>query len=644
MTGVMRYHQSQEAAAKLAIGPQLPPKRGDVRFLGLDNPKSGQSMFQRPELALTKRLLTFNGTNQHSLFTGCLPICMKRLAITVAERKRTTMQDWANTFPAFNGTPDGATKPEFLPADLLEAEVVLATLASVFFPSELRPGQTLRAFPEEFADDEKQWPGVKDTYRILVEQIPAVVFMAFFEHGFGEAYVSPQIEQTLGFTQAEWLQDPVRWFRQIHPDDKERWSTEAARTFLTGEPLRSVYRVLARDEHVVWFHCEVKMVRHADGRPWFIHGVGFDISEQKVTEEALGRSEEMLRGIFEFAPDTMVVVNRNGCIERVNAQVERMFGYNRDELQGQRVEILLPERFRNQHMDHRAGYMADPHLRPMGMDLVLYGRRKDGTEFPVEIMLSPVEAKSDGLVIAVIRDITRRQRDEEALREQTERLKVLSRRLIAVQEAERRRTALELHDEIGQILTGLKLKLELSARQTDDLLRNDLVEAQSLVNDLMARTRRLSLDLRPATLDHLGLLSALLRHVRQYSSQTGVHVDFRHNGLEARRFATELETAAFRIVQEALTNIARHSGADEAMVRIWADQHTLSVRVEDRGRGFDTNSTLGTDPSTGLAGMRERALLLGGTFVIESHPGNGTHLTAEWSFDDNPDLQFHNES
>jgi PAS domain S-box-containing protein len=544
---------------------------------------------------------------------------------------------------AFNGNRDGVFSQAPLPGNLLEAETVLTALAGVFFSTETPAGETTRAAIEALAKGEAEWPGVKDTYRILVEQIPAVVFLAFFDQGIGEAYVSPQIERTLGFTQAEWLQDPVRWYRQIHADDKARWSAEAARMFLTGEPLRSVYRVLARDGRVVWFHCEVKMVRHADGRPWFIHGIGFDISELKQAEEALSRSEEMLRGIFDYAPDTIVVVGPAGRIERVNAQVERMFGYTRDGLLGQAVETLLPERFRERHITHRAGYAADPHLRPMGLELVLYGRRKDGSEFPVEIMLSPVEAGSNRLVIAVIRDITRRQGAEEALREQAERMKVLSRRLIAVQEAERRTIALELHDEIGQILTGLKLKLEMSSRLHGDGVGENLAEAQSLVNELMARTRKLSLDLRPATLDHLGLLAALLRHIRQYTLQTDVRVDFRHSGLEGRRFAAELETAAFRIVQEALTNVARHAGADEARVRIWADQHTLVAQIEDHGRGFDPELTLAADRSTGLAGMRERALLLGGQFTVESHPDRGTRLRAEWHFDDHPTLQFHGE-
>ena len=113
----------------------------------------------------------------------------------------------------------------------------------------------------------------------LVEQIPAVVFMAHLDRGIGEAYVSPQIEAALGFSQEEWLEDPIRWYQQIHPDDKQRWSIEAAEMFLSGKPLRSAYRVMARDGRVVWFHCEAKMIRREDGRPWFIHGVGFDITD-----------------------------------------------------------------------------------------------------------------------------------------------------------------------------------------------------------------------------------------------------------------------------------------------------------------------------------------------------------------------------
>ena len=525
-------------------------------------------------------------------------------------------------------SPDG----ESLPSDLLEAESVLSQLADVFSLTGLTDGRSSDNFIEE-----KERPNVTDIYRVLVEQIPAVVFIAFFDKGFGEAYVSPQIETSLGFTQEEWLNDPVRWYRQIHPDDKERWSIEAAQIFLTGEPLQSVYRVLARDGREVWFHCEVKMVRRTGGEPWFIHGIGFDITEQKQAEIALSKSEEMLGGIFEYAPDTIVVVDSRGCIERVNAQVEKMFGYSRKELAGKPVEILIPQRFRLRHVKHRTKYAADPHLRPMGAELKLSGKRKDGSEFPVEIMLSPVTNDSNNLVIAVIRDISRREQSEKVLREYAERMEILSRRLIEVQEAERRIIALELHDQIGQILTGLKLKLEMTERLPEEEMRQNLAEAQGLVNDLLIRTRELSLDLRPATLDHLGLLSALLRHLRHYTSQTNVRVDFEHAGLEGRRFTPELETAAFRIVQEALTNIARHSGASRAKIQIWANQNALTLEIEDNGKGFDPAAAFASGKTNGLTGMRERASLLGGNFTVESGK-KGSRLTAEWKFRDDKAL------
>ncbi len=133
-----------------------------------------------------------------------------------------------------------------------------------------------------------------DRYRALIEQVPAVVFFAPMEGGIGEAYVSPQIETILGFTQEEWLESPILWFRQLHPDDKERWSHEAVQFFVKGAPLRSTYRLLARDGSTVWLRCEAKMIRSEDGQPWFIHGAGFDITEMKRAEASLERAQAEL--------------------------------------------------------------------------------------------------------------------------------------------------------------------------------------------------------------------------------------------------------------------------------------------------------------------------------------------------------------
>jgi PAS domain S-box-containing protein len=183
-------------------------------------------------------------------------------------------------------------------ADLMAAEALLTELAGVFFPAgSTAPSNANHSIPSE----PKQAILINDSlnleagYRALVEQIHAVVFMAFLDKGIGEAYVSPQIETMLGFSQEEWLNDPILWYNQIHAEDKERWSKEAAQMFLSGEPLHSVYRVMARNGKVIWFQCDAKMVRRDNGQPWFIHGVGFDITEIKQAEESLRQSEAKLR-------------------------------------------------------------------------------------------------------------------------------------------------------------------------------------------------------------------------------------------------------------------------------------------------------------------------------------------------------------
>jgi signal transduction histidine kinase len=208
-----------------------------------------------------------------------------------------------------------------------------------------------------------------------------------------------------------------------------------------------------------------------------------------------------------------------------------------------------------------------------------------------------------------------------------ERLQTLSRQLVAVQEAERHHLARELHDEIGQMLTGIKLTLEMSMRSSPDAMRTTLSDAQGQLNDLMARVRTLSLDLRPAMLDDLGLVPALLWHFERYAAQTSVRVDFRQAGLEGR-LRPELETAVYRIVQEALTNVVRHAGVDEATVILSGGQDILGVQVQDQGRGFNPAAALAASTSSGLAGMKERAELLGGHLTIESAPGAGTSVTA----------------
>ena len=236
--------------------------------------------------------------------------------------------------------------------------------------------------------------------------------------------------------------------------------------------------------------------------------------------------------------------------------------------------------------------------------------------------LIELDSKSQCL-LTLIHDITERKRAEHELASSREQLRELSVRLVHAQEDERRALAYELHDEIGQQLTGLNLVLELGAYIPPEQLRSVLHNAQTLVNGLTSQVRKLSLELRPPMLDELGLQATLRWQIEQFARQTGIIIDFQYRGLEAA-LPPAVAIAAYRIVQEGLTNIARHAQSRTAEVRVSIGVNQLDLELEDHGRGFDQEETREAARSVGLVGMRERVQLLGGTFTLESTPGTGT--------------------
>jgi len=207
-----------------------------------------------------------------------------------------------------------------------------------------------------------------------------------------------------------------------------------------------------------------------------------------------------------------------------------------------------------------------------------------------------------------------------------DQLKNLSHRLLEVQENERRALAREVHDEFGQLLTALQFSLEAGMRAPARAVKAKLSDCQDLVRELLAGVRQLSVDLRPTMLDDLGLLPTLSWYCEQFWMRTGVSITFQYTG-PTRRFAGPIESAAYRIVQEALTNVARHAQVSAAAVHLERDESTLTIRIEDQGAGFEPSTKLALH-SSGLLGMRERATLLGGLLTIDAQPGRGTRLRA----------------
>ncbi len=204
-------------------------------------------------------------------------------------------------------------------------------------------------------------------------------------------------------------------------------------------------------------------------------------------------------------------------------------------------------------------------------------------------------------------------------------LQSLSRMLMEAQENERRRVAMELHDEVGQLVTGLKLILERGGADPSAALS----EARAVANQIFQRLREISVNLRPTDLDDFGLSAALTSLFKRFTQQTGIAIRHNINPLDGTRFDKAVETAIFRVTQEALTNVARHAGVYEANVHLSIAPHQVQIRISDSGKGFDPNS-VDWRASTGLSGMAERVAMAGGQFNLHSAPNNGVAVVAEF--------------
>ena len=345
-----------------------------------------------------------------------------------------------------------------------------------------------------------------------------------------------------------------------------------------------------------------------------------DISESKRAQEVQGR----LAAIVESSEDAIVAKDLDGIIINWNKAAERIFGYAAEEAIGQHITLIVPP----DRLDEEADILASLRRGERIDHFETVRKRKDGTLLDISVTISPVK-DAQGRVIGaskVARDITERKRLALLLHEAE-----LSGRLLQLQDEERRRIARELHDGAGQLLAALSMNISAISTEESRLspgVARNVEESRSLIDQAVSEIRTISHLLHPPLLDEVGLISALNEYVNGFGERSNIRVSLDLPS-DLERLPRDVELSIFRIVQECLTNVHRHSGSATATVHLSHKPGEIQLHVSDQGRGINREIQdkflAGKSSGVGLRGMRERIKQLGGGMQIQSS-GNGTSV------------------
>jgi PAS domain S-box-containing protein len=443
---------------------------------------------------------------------------------------------------------------------------------------------------------------------------------------------NPAAEQILGLGRLD--VGPEEWsetYGLFYPDTLKPAAVEdlpLARA-VAGEESGDVELFVRNPERPGGVFIRVNATPLRDGQGKLRGGVAVfrDISERKWAEAVLRDSEARFRAIVEATASALIILSPEHRIREFNPQAEQIFGLGRAQALGQDfLELCLPD-------EYRAAVAGD-------VRRALAGERTPGFEVPVPSRGGPERTllwsfsrlaegeDSETVVIATGHDITERREAEQA-----RRVRELAAHLQSAREAERTHVAREIHDELGQALTGLKLEVSYLARRAGDgsgAMRERLDGVGSLIDGTIASVRRIAAELRPQILDELGLLEAIRWQVQEFERRTEISCALELPEAELD-WSTDRATAMFRILQEALTNVARHAGATRASVQVTRLEDRVVLEVSDDGRGI-TKEQASDSPTFGLLGMRERARMFGGTLKVESGERRGTTVTVSMPY------------
>lgn len=405
------------------------------------------------------------------------------------------------------------------------------------------------------------------------------------------------------------------WAEGIHPDDLSRCLETYLAAFDARQAFEMEYRLRAHDgEYRSIFDFGRAFYDVNESFSGYV-GVCFDVTEHRRAEESL----TLFRSLLDRSSDAIEVIDPDTLrFLDCNESACRSLGYSREEFLSLSVLDIDPE------VNEASAKAVALEMKRSGFAMFESAhRRKDGSIFPVEVNVKEIQLER-AYRLAIVRDITER-------RQARDDMQTYARRLIEVHEEERQKIARELHDEIGQILTAMRLNVYSMKQVTEkQAVVERAVETLSMIDQTLDRVRDLSLSLRPALLDDLGLAAALRWYLERYHDRTGIEPILTARDLENDdRLDRDLEIACFRIVQEGLTNTARHARAENVRITVARWKDALSLTIQDDGVGFDPAILLTRDgggATLGLRGMDERARALNGKFMIESAHSQGTTI------------------
>lgn len=439
----------------------------------------------------------------------------------------------------------------------------------------------------------------------------------------GELWANEMHQHLYGLTHADPIPTVQMWTERLHPDDREKILKKQQEALASdANVFISEYRFKVKGKGYRNIYDRCYIVRNKDRKPINMMGSMMDITEQKSVEEKLRQSEERYRTLIDQAGDAIAMFDRNGKFIDVNNSATQLTGYNKDALQHLYIrDVLLEEDLKNDPVRYDLLEKGEPTIKQRRL------RRKDGSIVEIEVHTKMLP---DGRFLTVVRDLTERKKVQEQLESSYKEIRQLTDHLQKIREEERKNIAREIHDELGQQLTVLKMDISwLNKRITnaDELTSQKLKNLADMLNGTVKSVRRISSELRPSLLDDLGLVATMEWQLKEFEEHSGIKTTFLANETE-KQLPDKIKTGLFRIFQESLTNVARHSDAQRVDVNLQQSDNRIVLSIEDNGKGFDKKKTAGKR-TLGILGMKERTEMMGGEYEIKSTPGQGTTVLVE---------------